>query len=505
MNADSKNKNLDELISRAIGRDKPQFDFDKWQINHKNEIDIFETQTTEREKSPVRIFKTGRIIMKSPITKIATAAAIIIIAAIGIKYYGGFLHTTSTAYGITDLPSLLKEARTLHVKSTIYSYETDLQQPEFDKAKVIPHELWLDVPNMREHFISYMSWSTPDGKMGLNLIEGVRDREYAMDIDHTEKTVRFNKVSLVERRLQNKDAIQRYLNKITEEELHYFEWVGQETINGILYDIWERESEEIHDPQTYKRVRCWMSPSTGDIGRIYIWRKNNENDWRLSWSVETIERDIEIPDSIFEFNAPEDYKYYNTLETAYDSGLGEGIYFIGGVRFGMPINFTLDDGSVIVSWHCVGTQTRVFQDQEHLFKDLVPGDHLPQLPMVIYGLKTIPRETYSHPVILFTGRHLAYTKKGNWNVEWAIFVPEEPLPVTNEGQGYRMLCEFNLENEQPPQEGNPLSENRIDADEFDLLVRAAMAELSDDGMAPEQVTYQNVMELTQQIRKSLNQ
>ena len=44
MNADRNNKNLDELICRAISRDKPEFDFNKWKQTHKKEIDIFESQ-----------------------------------------------------------------------------------------------------------------------------------------------------------------------------------------------------------------------------------------------------------------------------------------------------------------------------------------------------------------------------------------------------------------------------------------------------------------------------
>ena len=44
MNADRNNENFDELISKTIGRDKPQFDFDKWKQSHQKEIDIFEAQ-----------------------------------------------------------------------------------------------------------------------------------------------------------------------------------------------------------------------------------------------------------------------------------------------------------------------------------------------------------------------------------------------------------------------------------------------------------------------------
>ena len=49
MNADRNNKKLDELISKTIGRDKPQFDFNKWKQNHEKEIDIFESQEKSKQ------------------------------------------------------------------------------------------------------------------------------------------------------------------------------------------------------------------------------------------------------------------------------------------------------------------------------------------------------------------------------------------------------------------------------------------------------------------------
>lgn len=49
MNADRNNKKLDELISKTIGRDKPQFDFNKWKQNHEKEIDIFESQEKSKK------------------------------------------------------------------------------------------------------------------------------------------------------------------------------------------------------------------------------------------------------------------------------------------------------------------------------------------------------------------------------------------------------------------------------------------------------------------------
>lgn len=447
---------------------------------------------------------TDRAIMSNRILRYATALIIALAAALSLVYVAGQFRAGNTAYGMTDLPDLLKDIRTLHVQSTQWLYQSDPNQPGFERATVIPCEVWVDVPDLRTHFLSYMSWSGPDGQKGLNRVEGVHTAEYAMDIDHTEKTVRFNKVSRVQRRLQVRDQIRRYLNRIAEEELEHFVPVGRETIKGTLYDIWEREDVDIHHADMRKRIRCWMAPATGELGRLYIWCKTGEGRWRLSWCADTIERDIDIPDSVFAFDAPADYRHNNTLETAYDGeGLGHGWYTMGGARVSVAINFTLDDGSVILAWHSDDLQSDRYQDQSHLFQDLVPGGELPELPMVVYGLKTIPLESYSPSEVTYVGRHLAFTRKDRWHYEWALYVPREPVSSSGGPQLCRMLCRFNLTDDQPPQVGNPLSANRIEPGEFDLFVREAMAELSDDSQAPQHVTYENVMRWAREIRASL--
>ncbi|MHC4156247.1 MAG: hypothetical protein ACYST6_15190 [Planctomycetota bacterium] len=38
-------KKLDELIGRAISRQRPKFDFDKWQKDHQKEIKDFKAGT----------------------------------------------------------------------------------------------------------------------------------------------------------------------------------------------------------------------------------------------------------------------------------------------------------------------------------------------------------------------------------------------------------------------------------------------------------------------------
>lgn len=198
--------------------------------------------------------------LRSPVLKMAAAAGITLAAACGLLHVFGPFRAATPAYGMTDLPGLLGDARTLHVQSTEWLYQPDPNRPEFEQATVIPCELWVDVPNLRVHFTSSMSWSTPKGEKGLNRVEGVHTWQYAMDIDHTKKTVRFNKVSLIQQRLDVRDQIQRNLNSITEGQLEHFLRVGQETINGTPYDIWEGENVDLHDANVRKRVRCWLAP-----------------------------------------------------------------------------------------------------------------------------------------------------------------------------------------------------------------------------------------------------
>jgi len=109
-------KNLDEMISRAIGRDKTQFDFDKWKANHKKEIQIYESQTTNQKVSrSVWIFEIGRIIMKSRISKIAAAAVIIIAILTAIHFSGSPIE--GIAWADVVRPILTADTVVFHARS----------------------------------------------------------------------------------------------------------------------------------------------------------------------------------------------------------------------------------------------------------------------------------------------------------------------------------------------------------------------------------------------------
>ena len=79
MSQQKNKKPLDELLSNVVGRQDLDFDFDKWQKQHSNEIRQFQAKANH---APARSHHIWRIIVKSKITKRLTAAAAIIIATI---------------------------------------------------------------------------------------------------------------------------------------------------------------------------------------------------------------------------------------------------------------------------------------------------------------------------------------------------------------------------------------------------------------------------------------
>ena len=118
MKADRNNNKLDELIWRAIGRESPRFDFDKWKQSHKKEIQVFQSQTTEQIAShSVWIFKIGRTIMKSRITRPLAAAIIVMGVITGLSYFGGTPEFNQAAWG--QMLESMKKMPWVHVSENI--------------------------------------------------------------------------------------------------------------------------------------------------------------------------------------------------------------------------------------------------------------------------------------------------------------------------------------------------------------------------------------------------
>jgi len=136
---------LDEALTEAIGSGGKKPDFEKWKQLHPEAIEML---TTRAGKGPTstRPLNIGRIIMKSPITKLAAAVIIIaVVLAITVR--------DESAYALTHTIEANHTVRYLHIKDIASEHEDE------------PKEFWIEcdepgqITNARMHM---PQWASPD-------------------------------------------------------------------------------------------------------------------------------------------------------------------------------------------------------------------------------------------------------------------------------------------------------------------------------------------------------
>ena len=126
MKPENNDKEMDELITRAVSRQRPTFDFDKWRQDHQEEIQTYKAQA-KKPSDPVKSSGSWRIIMKNPITKLAAAAVIIIAILAGLPFI-----TTNSNSGIA-LGEVLKKVEQAH--AYMYTVEMKITGSMFPSAQ----------------------------------------------------------------------------------------------------------------------------------------------------------------------------------------------------------------------------------------------------------------------------------------------------------------------------------------------------------------------------------
>ncbi len=484
-----------EKLAQAIGPDETFIE------NVMSRIDAISFGKPGKTKKTKNKLLIRRLIMNR-FTKLTAAAVIIIAVALSITFLD---KSVTPAYGITDMPELFRTVRTAHLKG--WHYYPGHKTPDGNDVPPVNMEEWFDPGNGRW-------WSTTCSSSGsaddtkISVGELISDGQYRLNLNHTRKTAHFSKINKYQQMLakhQGRDQmIERLFGDIS--KLDDFVKIGRENIDGVDCDIWERE-EIFSATEGGWRRKYWLSPSTGECKRYQVWMSfTGKQQWELRREYDKIERDVDIPEGLFSMEIPEGYEADNTKETATLSELGSSN--IGGygddrcaLSWGAALSFTMSDGSVIWGWNSIDRISE--KPQEEFFKGLEFEGLLPKLPIEFNTLKPagMPKD------ITYTGYHLAYTKKANRFTEWAIYVPNEIPPKNVKQFGYHALYVFNLEHEPRLKINLPVPYGLLieTKEDFDKWVLGAMAALSDDGKAPENVTYGSVLQLAEQIRESLAQ
>ena len=436
--------------------------------------------------------------MKSRITKLAAAAVIVAGTVIGLHWLGD----GSPAYGITEALEMWNNVETVHIKGWKFLHTGDDTQ-----LQKFPFDIWFDKTNGRSKHWIPRSWSGEYTTETPRYRRVVSDGQYIMetssdinsDGNSVPPSVIFIKLSPFQQRLRIRtmEPFPAYMANLN--QVKGFTKVGRERIKNQTVDIWEGVIAPINHFVSIKK-KIWLSPETGEIVRIFTWR-NVEKDsirWVALSDADTIEYNVVPPANCFNTDPPAGHKQINTKETVVERELADGN---PDAKFHSCIGFTLKDGSVIYGWHA---NHKPNESQAHFFTDLEPGGPLPNLPGEVVELRPQP----SQENVILAGRHLTCTQKKGKFYEWGIYVPDEKAPKRNTFGTYKIISKYNDIGPRPFIDGRPTSvgqELTINSEqEFDVWVRGAMAELSDDGKAPESVTYKNVLQLAEKIRNTFN-
>jgi hypothetical protein len=97
MRGPENDKWLDDALNDAIASKRTRTDFGQWKLQHPDAVSTLTSRVGSEAHALLALHKTRRIIMKSPITKLAAAAVIVALVLIGVSQFGG--SATSVAWG----------------------------------------------------------------------------------------------------------------------------------------------------------------------------------------------------------------------------------------------------------------------------------------------------------------------------------------------------------------------------------------------------------------------
>jgi hypothetical protein len=408
-----------------------------------------------------------RLFMESKTTQLSTAAMVLL--TLGL-FFANINNTK--VYAMSEIPALYQQVKTLHYQGTRYF-------PENNSSQSTPIEYWLDIENNRMRSLS-PAYSVANGITTIYPTEENNDGNgIKMYISHTNKTVGYHRLSPFRQALGRHNQNRNYMRTLFGETSHYdaYQVIGQESINGTQYEIWEALITE-HSSPTVK-IKKWLNPSTGDLLKSKAWMLSEDDTWQLSSELSVIERNIEIPATIFSMTPPVGYTASNTPETAQDSPsrsatIGDGESTLTGYLL-----FSLPDGSLLAGWS--SKYENKDEPQASLFTDLLPGGAFPQLPYQVLQLKAqMDEQEY-----VFSGCHLTSTRKEGQYYEWGLYIAnanirDQRLSLRNFLVDYKRI------------DGQKRNNNmwlQVDAviettHDFNDLVLAALSEFSDEGTAP---------------------
>ncbi len=300
MNPSEKNneKWLDDVLTNAIGSDGTRPNFEQWRKGHPEAIETLKSRAEKDSLVSERPQNAWRIIMKSRITRFATAAVVIIGVLLGLYFIGG---PDMAGVAWAEVVENVEQIQTYMFRgkssTTGGPLGDESQEMEMVMYWSLAHGIRMD---------TYM-----DGKIAANMYILPAEK---MMIQLMPEQKKYMRILLTDEHLKKMEEEQnnpRYMVK--QFMAHEYTELGRDIIDGI-----EVEGIEVTDPKVWggmvaKAVgRLWVDVATNLPVRIEM--EMAMEDMEIKMVMDQFEWGVELDTGLFEPVIPQDYELMAEVE-----------------------------------------------------------------------------------------------------------------------------------------------------------------------------------------------
>ena len=288
---------LDDILSKVIGSEKSEPDFEKWRQSHPEAVEMLTSRAYRQSANSIRPLNIWRVIMKSKITKLAAAAAIIIAAFIGIYQFGGSINVAGVAWA--DLAERVEQIRTCVFRghSTVTGGPKGAGAQEMEMF--VSSEYGFRADMYHDGKLQMSQFMLPAEKAIISIMP--EQKKYMRMLLTDEHVARMRQQGSGDPR----DMVRQFMST------EYTE-LGRDVIDGV-----EVEGIETTDPKALGGVfenyvgRLWVDVRTDLPVRmemeIQMPAPAGDEPMKMSMVMDGFEWGVEIDPSVFEPDIPDDY------------------------------------------------------------------------------------------------------------------------------------------------------------------------------------------------------
>lgn len=300
---------LDEELTNIIGSKKTRTDFEQWKTNHPQAVEMLTSRASRgrsASKSPLSI---RNIIMKSPMTKLAAAAVIIVAVVLSINIWD---KTMPTAYALDQTIEANHTVRYLHIK-------------DFKPGEEEPKEFWIefDQQGQVKSFRVYSpEWASPSDGAKLTVWQEGKAKIWFKKKNGllTIREERFAQLLLgLVRQVDPRLAVERLYEKENRGELN----VDVEEPSAKTEPIIVTATYPLEGPSPGKRVVLYVDQATKLVTAMDVYQMK-DNEYQHRGLVEFHDYNQEIDPEMFTLDDEVPADAIRVDQTTQEVGLAQG-------------------------------------------------------------------------------------------------------------------------------------------------------------------------------------